>query len=222
MIFEPLNCALSHLDMDDLIPEHNIRQRSMTDFLIKPVDMYMFEMPWASKLFCKELIEKAEAADLWGNYVSGPLTHDTLLKDLDSELNESYTKHLISIMSTVCIHFYDLDHDWKFTDILNYVVKYSQNDLELMEPHHDTTDLTFNMPLNDKQEFEGGGTYFVRQKYLHYGTVGNLTVHPSQITHKHGAKPVFKCARYALISLCSNEDKARNNSIKENNNENDF
>ena len=52
MIFEPLNCALSHLDMDDLIPEHNIRQRSMTDFLIKPIDMYMFEMPWASKLFC--------------------------------------------------------------------------------------------------------------------------------------------------------------------------
>ena len=100
--------------------------------------------------------------------------------------------------------------------------KYSQNDLELMEPHHDTTDLTFNMPLNDKQEFEGGGTYFVRQKYLHYGTVGNLTVHPSQITHKHGAKPVFKGARYVLISLCSNEDKARNNSIKENNNENDF
>ena len=119
MIFEPLNCVLSNLDMDDLIPEYNVRQKNMTNFLINPIDTYMFEIPWASKLFCKELIEKVEAADLWGNFVSGPLTHDTLLKDLDRELDESYTNHLINIMSTACTHFYDLDPDWKFTDILN-------------------------------------------------------------------------------------------------------
>jgi hypothetical protein len=53
--------------------------------------------------------------------------------------------------------------------------------------------------LND--EFEGGGTYFEEQQLLSNGGVGSFTLHPGNITHRHGARAVTAGVRYVLISF---------------------
>jgi hypothetical protein len=54
--------------------------------------------------------------------------------------------------------------------------------------------------LND--EFNGGGTYFPKYKILsNPDGVGKCTLHPGQITHKHGARPITEGVRYVLVSF---------------------
>jgi hypothetical protein len=84
----------------------------------------------------------------------------------------------------------------------SFIVKYDldsegyQADLSI---HHDLADYTFVLGLND--EYEGGGTWFPRQKVLINRDVGGVTVHPS-ITHRHGARAVTSGTRYVLITFC--------------------
>jgi len=60
--------------------------------------------------------------------------------------------------------------------------------------------ISMSLMLND--EYEGGGTWFSRQQKLHKGKTGYISIHPSIITHRHGARPVTKGERYVLVSFC--------------------
>ena len=67
--------------------------------------------------------------------------------------------------------------------------------------HHDMSDYTYVLGLNEG--YEGGGTWFPRQKVLLDRPIGWITVHPT-ITHRHGARSVTNGVRYVLISFCRN------------------
>ena len=83
----------------------------------------------------------------------------------------------------------------------NFIVKYDnesegfQNHLKI---HHDSSKFTFVLGLNDT--YEGGGTWFPKQKILLDEPIGTLSVHPT-LTHRHGARCVIEGVRYTLISF---------------------
>ena len=56
-------------------------------------------------------------------------------------------------------------------------------------------------------DFTGGGTYFPKYKCLVNPTeIGMATLHPGNITHKHGARPTTSGTRYVVVSFISNSD----------------
>jgi hypothetical protein len=52
------------------------------------------------------------------------------------------------------------------------------------------------------EDFTGGGTYFPNQKTSLKGEKGYISVHPGQITHRHGGLPVLTGQRYIIVSFC--------------------
>jgi predicted 2-oxoglutarate/Fe(II)-dependent dioxygenase YbiX len=81
----------------------------------------------------------------------------------------------------------------------NFIIKYTPENQGHLSLHHDDSAFSTVLTLND--EYEGGGTWFSKQKKLVKGEVGELTIHPGQITHRHGARPVTSGVRYVLVSF---------------------
>jgi hypothetical protein len=53
------------------------------------------------------------------------------------------------------------------------------------------------------EDFTGGGTFFSRQKKKLQGKKGEISIHPGQITHRHGGLPVLSGQRYIIVSFCT-------------------
>ena len=51
------------------------------------------------------------------------------------------------------------------------------------------------------ENFDGGGTYFERQKFLLKNQTGHVSIHPGNITHRHGARPIENGVRYVLVTF---------------------
>ena len=87
-----------------------------------------------------------------------------------------------------------------------FIIKYPHDAQAHLSLHHDHASITTLVNLNPG-EFEGGGTYFPRWKTLiNPEEIGTMTLHPSNITHKHGARPVTKGIRYVVVSFIKNTD----------------
>ena len=69
------------------------------------------------------------------------------------------------------------------------------------------SDITCLVQLSDLNEYEGGGTWFRRQKKLVKNDIGYVTLHPGNITHKHGARSVTSGKRYIIVSFMSNTER---------------
>jgi len=178
------------------------------NLLINPVDNYLYEIPFISKEWCSWLIQEAENLNQWteGRH-DFYATYDILLEKLNPQINEYYSNALQEYMIGSAKHFYQLEGDnWNKMKFENFVVKYSAETQPALGVHHDSSLISTVLTLNDKSEFEGGGTWFPRQELLHFGNVGHLSVHPGNITHKHGAKPVTSGNRYVLITFSNYEN----------------
>ena len=81
----------------------------------------------------------------------------------------------------------------------NFIIKYTTETQSFLDIHHDMSDYSINVALND--DFEGGGTVYPIQKCHIKTDVGYGLIHPS-ITHPHGSKPITSGVRYVLISFC--------------------
>jgi len=79
-----------------------------------------------------------------------------------------------------------------------FVVKYSHDAQNSLEMHTDGSFLSFSVLLNDKNEFEGGGTYFDDGLTCSLDQ-GDLSIHSSLI--KHSGLPVTKGTRYLLVGF---------------------
>lgn len=98
---------------------------------------------------------------------------------------------------------YCLPDDTNYNIIDMFIVKYHheyQNELEL---HHDGSFLSLNILLNDKKEFEGGGTFFF-DGIISYLNQGEMIVHSGKI--KHAGLPITKGIRYILVVFISIDD----------------
>tara|TARA_Y100000310_G_C20691241_1_gene822376 strand:- start:2055 stop:4079 length:2025 start_codon:yes stop_codon:yes gene_type:complete len=164
------------------------------------VSLELYGWPLVTKDFCDELIHKAETYGKWTTerHENYP-THDILLQDFGYQ--EIWNSILREYAHPVAKHIWGLI-GFNTKDEC-FIAKYDlesdgfQADLAI---HHDQSTYTFVVGLND--EYEGGGTWFPRQKVLINRDVGRVTVHPA-ITHRHGARAVTSGIRYVLISFCT-------------------
>ena len=95
-----------------------------------------------------------------------------------------------------------MDRVWKWDTAYwdnPFVAKYSSDGQSFVEPHHDESVCATIVSLND--DYEGGGTYFEKQKKLVNEKKGWCTLHPSRLTHRHGSKRVTKGNRYILVNF---------------------
>ena len=163
----------------------------------------IFSWPLVTQEFCNDIIRDAEN---YGQWTSGRhenySTHDILLDSF--QYNQLYNSILEEYAHPVVKWIWKCSGiQWDNIVSENFIVKYDtvsdgwQNNLGV---HHDASDYTFVLTLNN--EFEGGGTWFPRQKVLLKNEVGHVALHPT-ITHRHGARSVTEGIRYVLISFCS-------------------
>ena len=159
----------------------------------------IYEFPLFSPVFCTELLALAESKNMWANtrHESYP-TDDTSLTNLG--LNRVYNRVLEEIVVPIAVDLWKLDNDWDRPKLESFVVRYRPNRQERLALHHDGSEVTCVMKLNDA--FDGGGTFFPR-----YGLcvtpkrIGNAFIHPGAITHRHGARPVYAGKRYVAVSF---------------------
>lgn len=162
----------------------------------------IFNLPLFNEDFCSQLIDKCETYGEWGKRVWAAYpTNDIWLEDVG--MQEIYEDAVLRPhVYPVIAKAWDLGGDpWKALTVegQNFVAKYDTENQLHLDLHHDDSLVTVVVSLND--EFEGGGTYFYRQKMLVKPKKGEAIFHPGDITHRHGARPVSKGVRYSLVSF---------------------
>lgn len=151
------------------------------------------------KEFCNEVIRLAEECGKWtkDRHYYYP-THDMLINEF--QLHDAYDMFLNTyIYPLVKSNFVLTGDKWKKFSSENFIIKYTPENQGHLSLHHDDSAFSTVLTLNDA--YEGGGTWFSKQKKLVKGEVGELTIHPGQITHRHGARPVTSGVRYVLVSF---------------------
>lgn len=161
----------------------------------------VFVFPLFTEEFCSLLIQQAEDSGRWtrNRHYFYP-TCDMLINELG--LQEHYQRILEEYVYPVAIKKWALEgQEWTNMSSENFIIKYDEAIQGHLALHHDSASISMVLALND--DYEGGGTYFWRQKELHKGKTGYISVHPSVITHRHGARAVTKGKRFVLVSFCN-------------------
>ena len=162
-------------------------------------DVFIF--PLFTEEFCSLLIQQAEDSGRWthNRHYYYP-TCDMLIDELG--LQSHYQRILEEFVYPVAIHKWALEgKEWPNLSSENFIIKYDEAIQGHLALHHDSAAISMVLALND--DYEGGGTYFWRQKELHKGKTGYISIHPSVITHRHGARAVTKGKRFVLVSFCN-------------------
>lgn len=163
-----------------------------------------FSFPLFTPEFCRMIREEAEYSNKWttNRHEYYPTT-DMLLNELG--LDEIYYKVLQEYVFPFFIYKFGLDgNGWSDMSSENFLARYNTTTQGHLSIHHDASDMTCLVQLSDLDEYEGGGTWFWRQKKLVKAPIGYCSIHPGNITHKHGARPVSKGQRYIIVSFMKN------------------
>ena len=170
------------------------------DLMVDDLGNNIYEFPLFTPKFCKEAVALAETLDNWTeNRHEYYPTNDVLLQDI--KLQEIYHRVLKEVVYPLCVHLWHLEGP-KWLDMYseNFMIRYTTQKQAHLALHHDHSDISMVVKLND--EFEGGGTWFPR-----YGTlsnpskIGTASLHPGRVTHRHGARPITAGKRYITVSF---------------------
>ena len=164
----------------------------------------IFNYQLFNRSFCEEIIKLAETANCWTEkrHEFYPTT-DMLLNTIG--MNDIYEAVLEEFIYPFAIESWALEgKTWEKLKGENFLIKYIPEQQAHLSFHHDWSLFTSLAVLND--EFEGGGTYFKRQKLCVKGDVGSVNIHPGNITHKHGARPITSGLRYVIVSFVNSEN----------------
>ena len=84
-----------------------------------------------------------------------------------------------------------------------FTVRYRWEEQPSLKPHHDNSLFSMNLALNQiGQDFEGGGTRFIRQNCTDLTQEpGTLLLHPGRVTHYHEGRSTTSGTRYIMISF---------------------
>ena len=157
-----------------------------------------------NKKFCEEVIKAAESNGQWTKkrHEFYPTT-DMLIETIG--MKEIYEEVLKEYLYPMAIHLWDLEgKTWKALESESFIIKYIPNEQAHLSFHHDHSLFTGLVTLNDG--FEGGGTMFRRQKTCVKQPIGTMSLHPGNITHKHGARPITSGLRYVIVSFVNSND----------------
>ena len=166
--------------------------------------MNTFTFPLFTPEFCKMIREEAEHANSWtvDRHEFYPTT-DMILQTIG--MHDIYMEVLREFVMPVSKYMWALDGDgWGDLQSENFLARYTPDAQGHLSIHHDSSDITCLVQLSDLDEYEGGGTWFRRQRELVKNGIGYVTIHPGNITHKHGARAVTEGARYIIVSFMKN------------------
>jgi GR25 family glycosyltransferase involved in LPS biosynthesis len=170
------------------------------DLMLDDLGNNIYEFQLFTPKFCKEAIALAETMDNWtqDRHEFYP-TNDVLLQDI--RLQDIYHRVLKEIVYPLCIHIWHLEgHKWKDMFSENFMIRYTTERQSHLSLHHDFSDISMVVKLND--EFEGGGTWFPRYNTLsNPSKIGTASLHPGRVTHRHGARPISAGKRYIAVSF---------------------
>jgi GR25 family glycosyltransferase involved in LPS biosynthesis len=165
-----------------------------------------FVYPLFTKEFCKMIIEEAEHAKVWtfARHEFYPTT-DFVLTEIG--FDKIYYDLLWEFVMPMAIHKYGLEgKGWDQLTAESFLARYTPDTQGHLSIHHDNSHITALVNLSEKDEdYTGGGTWFWRQKTLSKPPQGYVSVHPGNITHKHGARPVLSGKRYIIVSFMKNK-----------------
>ena len=161
----------------------------------------IYSWPLLNKCFCDEIINTAEFNGNWQNdrHEFYP-TNDMTLSSIG--MDQTYNNILKEYVYEAAIEKWKLEGDsWKKLNFENFIIKYLPNQQSHLSLHHDSSKITSIVTLNEN--FKGGGTYFERQKFLLKNRTGYVSIHPGNITHRHGARPITEGVRYVLVTFAN-------------------
>lgn len=165
-----------------------------------------FSMPLFTQEFCQKIREEAEHSNKWttDRHEYYPTT-DMLLSEINYQ--EIYYQVLREYVMPASIHAFQLDgRGWDDMESEDFLAKYQPNAQGHLSLHHDHSNITALVTLSNFEEYEGGGTYFSHQKKLVKEKQGYVSIHPGNITHKHGARATTSGTRYIIVSFMKNMD----------------
>lgn len=160
-------------------------------------EIYIF--PLFTEAFCYEIAREAEKQGKWttARHEFYPTT-DVLLTDLG--MHDMYHEVLNKYCHPIARKLWRLEGDnWADMVEESFMARYRASDQQLLSIHQDFADYTFTVGLNSG--FDGGGTWFHRQKVLGNPKGGYCTLFPC-ITHPHGGRPTTRGTRYIVVSFC--------------------
>lgn len=166
--------------------------------------MNTFSFPLFTSEFCKMIREEAEHSNSWtvDRHENYPTT-DMVLQTIG--MHDIYMEILREFVMPVSIYMWALEGEgWDNLMVENFLARYTPDAQGHLSIHHDMSDITCLIQLSDLDEYEGGGTWFRRQRKLLKNGIGYVSIHPGNITHKHGARAVTDGTRYIIVSFMRN------------------
>ena len=163
-----------------------------------------FSMPLFTEEFCVKVREEAEHSNKWttDRHEFYPTT-DMLLEEI--AMDRIYYEVLKEYVIPATIHLFSLQgKGWDNMKSEDFLAKYVPNAQGHLSLHHDHSNITALVTLSNFEEYEGGGTYFSHQKKLVKEKQGYVSIHPGNITHRHGARATTKGIRYIIVSFMKN------------------
>jgi len=186
-----------------------VRHAREWDYIIEEPIWEVYQFPLFTEKLCKMFIEEAEnfggflnPNDSANNNITYPTT-DLGLEAIPGKLN--YKDAPLSKLYFDIQYMYVkpiIKHVWKYTTRKfppSYILKYSPDGQDFLQAHHDDVTCASILSLNDN--YEGGGTWFEKQKTIVEPKPGWCTIHPSKLTHRHAGRRVTKGTRYILITF---------------------
>ena len=179
---------------------HPMVRKGEYELLVDEPIINCYEFPFFTKQFCDEIIVLSETKEWKKDRHKFYPTTDNLLEVLG--IGEIYTRVINEFVRPLAIWAYGLEGtSWDVIRDESFIIRYRADEQSHLSLHHDYSNLTILVNLNPG-EFEGGGTYFPKYKALsNPKQIGTMTLHPGNITHKHGARPVLNGTRYVLVSF---------------------
>lgn len=101
-------------------------------------------------------------------------------------------------ITTIINESYNIHEDMRLDFVDVFIVKYEECSQSFLELHTDGSFLSFQVLLSDKNDFEGGGTYF-DDGLIMKPSQGDLILHSSRM--KHAGLPITKGRRYLLVGF---------------------
>ena len=162
----------------------------------------LFSFPLFSKTFCNDMVERLRFFDNWtvNRHRSYP-TNDVLLSDFNSSFSVIYESMLKNIMLPAINKLYDVNFDENFIHE-TFIIRYNPNFQGHLDLHHDSSTFTVCVTFSHEDDYEGGGTWFPKHKTLVKSKQGEVVIHPGQLTHQHGVRPIISGERYSMVSFC--------------------
>ena len=126
-------------------------------------------------------------------------TTDLPIKDIPSINNFIKNFVIINLFNLIEENYKLNKYYLSFNDV--FIVRYEHDKQNFLEKHKDGCLISFNILLNNPNDFEGGGTKFYYDKSeVHVdNTKGGLIIHSGRVNHE--GIPITKGKRYILVGF---------------------